>query len=365
MKVVFIHAFSGGFGGAERYLELLAPALAERQIATSVFLVGDSQETQLAQARLSSLGLDCRVIPTEGSAWQLRRLIKEHSPDVVHWNLSSPAAFGGCRPLLLIWGPRHVLTEHLPSLRSRRADLWRQIANVRVSRVIVVSEAARVEYDRRWLVKRPVRAVRNGVPWRGASERPRKASNNTGVRLGFVGRLVDQKNPSLCLHILAGLRAMGVDATLDIVGDGPLRTELQALGDRLAVTPWISWHGFTNDVGPVLMRIDLLLAPSVNEGFAFVPLEALAAGVPAVLSDIPPHRELEGLSNGCAVTVASPASGPWVDVVSSLLSELQERADQTSALRTTLGLDAMIDRTLSVYRDAVGGPGRLVGGVGH
>ncbi|GHF05152.1 glycosyltransferase [Streptomyces morookaense] len=126
------------------------------------------------------------------------------------------------------------------------------------------------------------------------------AAQRAGVRLVFAGRLSAEKSPALPLETLRVLRRRGVDARLDVLGDGPERARLQR---RAAGLP-VRFHGHVADRGAVaglLARADVALVPCPVEAFGLAALEALACGTPVVVADAGAARELLAPGAGLAV----------------------------------------------------------------
>ncbi len=112
------------------------------------------------------------------------------------------------------------------------------------------------------------------------------------LRLVFVGRLEPAKGARAAVEILAALRRRGVEATLDVVGDGPQRGELEALARGAAVT----FHGWLPRprVGKIYARGHLLLLPSRSEGWPKVLSEGMAYGLAPVAGAVGSIPELLG-----------------------------------------------------------------------
>jgi glycosyltransferase involved in cell wall biosynthesis len=109
--------------------------------------------------------------------------------------------------------------------------------------------------------------------------------------IGHVGRFVRQKNQAFLLEILAEWAGRDPRAHLLLVGDGPLRAELQDRARRAGLEGRVVFAGARPDV-PRLMRgaMDVFVFPSRWEGLGIVLLEAQAAGLPCVLSDAVPEE---------------------------------------------------------------------------
>jgi len=83
-----------------------------------------------------------------------------------------------------------------------------------------------------------------------------------------------------------------VDVFLLVAGDGPLRIELLALASRLGVEKRVRFLGHLDRVDGLLRAADAFVLPSIYEGLPVALLEAMALGVPAVVSDLPELHEL-------------------------------------------------------------------------
>lgn len=124
------------------------------------------------------------------------------------------------------------------------------------------------------------------------------STEKTSIRILFVGRLVEQKGVTYLLHALHELKSEGTFIThkvqCDIVGDGPLRASLEQEARDLGVDSDTIFHGWiTRDQLPQLYkRAYIMVLPSFEEGMPNVLLEALAAGLPIVATDIGGTNEL-------------------------------------------------------------------------
>lgn len=105
-----------------------------------------------------------------------------------------------------------------------------------------------------------------------------------------VARLSSEKNIAMLLRAFVPVAARHADAVLLVVGDGPLREELETLATQLGITQRVRFLGMRHDMPAVHTLTDHLVLPSLTEGMPLVVLEAMACEVPVIASavgDIP------------------------------------------------------------------------------
>jgi glycosyltransferase involved in cell wall biosynthesis len=198
----------------------------------------------------------------------------------------------------------YVLTVHDLSFSHRPEDfspyerLWHGLARPRrlaekASRVITDTAHVRHQLIEEWeLPADRVRAVLLGPGRAGAARQPAPgaAARRPGAvpHVLAVGALEPRKLPLQLAWAHARAREHGLRAGLVFVGDGPLRPELEATGASLLGTATDA------ELEAAYAGALCLACVSREEGFGFTPLEALAAGVPPVVSDLPVFTETLG-----------------------------------------------------------------------
>jgi len=129
----------------------------------------------------------------------------------------------------------------------------------------------------------------------GARERARDALRrewgvpDSALVVGSVGRLVAVKNYALLLRAAA---SSGLAIHVVLAGEGPERAALTALAASLGIASRVHLLGHSNDVDRVLGAFDVFVLPSFSEGMSNTLLEAMAAGVPPVASDVGGNGEI-------------------------------------------------------------------------
>ncbi len=144
-----------------------------------------------------------------------------------------------------------------------------------------------------------------------------KTSQNTVPHLLFVGRFSKQKNLSLLIEAVS---QMQTSVFLDIVGEGELRKDVEALIKKYKLQN-VKLHG--KKVGKELIEFyksaDIAVLPSVREGGAcLVILQALAAGLPVVAADLPEVREA---LIDCGVLVQDATATTYAKALDALLAD--------------------------------------------
>jgi glycosyltransferase involved in cell wall biosynthesis len=118
------------------------------------------------------------------------------------------------------------------------------------------------------------------------------------ILIGVVGRLVPIKNLTAALNIIKELAAKDDRFHLCIIGDGPERSTLEALGQALNIERHVHFTGWMRNMMEVYAGIDLLLLTSLNEGTPVTIIEAMAVGIPVISSRVGgvPDLITEGVS---------------------------------------------------------------------
>jgi glycosyltransferase involved in cell wall biosynthesis len=142
-----------------------------------------------------------------------------------------------------------------------------------------------------------------------AEEARRNRQNDSLCRILMVSRIGRAKDHSTLLEAVQLLKARGRPVELILAGDGGLRKEKEALMLSLGLSGSVSFLGTRTDVAELMGASDIFVLATFDEGLPIVLLEAMAAGIPVVATDIPPCREvLDGGRCGILVPPRNPAA---------------------------------------------------------
>ena len=254
---------------------------------------------------------------------QLMRLFRHERPDVVHTH-SWGTLCEGLVAAKLARVPFVVHGEHgTMDLRpmNRRVQRW---AWGRFDRVLSVSSrlaekmAREVGFD---AVR--IDVIRNGIdvdrfaPGRRIEARRVLGIASDEIVVGTLGRLVPVKDHANLLAAIARLKAQGAQFKLLIVGDGPLRADLEAMALANGLGDTVQFLGARADAHLVLAAMDVYVSSSESEGLSNTIIEAMATGLPVVATRVGGADELvdEGVTGRLV-----PAQNP--DALAGGLAEL-------------------------------------------
>ena len=258
--------------------------------------------------------LDLRGVP------RLTRLLRRDEVDVIHLQLLRGEVIGtlaaACVPGVKVLAVVHNTDPYRDPRSSPLKAVLSRWALGRADRVVAVSEGVADFVTRVQRVSADnVIVIPNGVDIPATSE-----SRPVGPVIGAAGRLDRQKGFDVLLTAMGQVLAQVPAARLRIAGTGPLDSSLRSSAARLGLGRSVEFAGFLEDMERFWSSIAVFVLPSRWEGMPFVLLDAMARGVPVVVTDVPGSSEVvrEGES-GLVVPQEDPASlaGALVSVLQS------------------------------------------------
>jgi glycosyltransferase involved in cell wall biosynthesis len=364
VKIAYLVTRAEPIGGAQIHVRDLAVAIRAHGHAPTVITGGTGSFVDaLREERIPVLALQHLAVPIGPvrdlrAFGEIRRTLKGLQPDVLTTHSSKAGILGRLAARSLGFPVIH--TAHgwafTPGIPGSHAAAYRQIerfAGPFSSRIITVSE-----FDRQLALKAGVAAparivtVHNGMP--DLSDRFRAQPAAKPVRLAMVARFEPQKDHPTLLHALAGLTQH--EWVLDLIGNGPLMPEMQALATQLGIADRVRFLGQRKDVSELLAQAQVSLLVTNWEGFPLSILESMRAGLPVVASAV----------GGIAEAVEEGKTGYVVprqgiqqlrDRIARLLMDSELRrslgASGRSRFEQHFTLEQAVARTLSVYREVV------------
>lgn len=319
LAVIGLRGVPGVIGGIETHCELLYPALVE--IAPDLDVVLLARRAYVARSRFPLGRAVVRALPAlfgrgpETVSHTLLALIYARwrlRSRLVHLHGIGPAFFA---PLARLLGMHAVVTHHAADFQRRKwggpgrsfLRLGEAMAARFADRVICVSDALRRDFLSRYpAAELRTVTIRHGARVDAVERREcAQVVGSLGLTPGnyvlAVGRLEETKrfDDLIAAHDAAGPNALPLVIVGASIGDAGHEESLRA-----AAGPGVVFAGFRTgiELAALYRGGALFVHPSEMEGFGLVVLEAMVAGLPVRLSDIPPHREF-GLADRCYFAV--------------------------------------------------------------
>jgi sugar transferase (PEP-CTERM/EpsH1 system associated) len=300
----------------------------------------------------------------------LYRLFRRERPDVVHTHAWG-TLIEGLAAARLARVPQVVHGEH-GTLQLRGYQRWIQRrAWSAADKVLAVSTrlAERMAAETGFPLPR-IHTIRNGVDltrfgrMSRAVARDRLSLPPGALVIGALGRLVPVKNHAALIEAARLLRDEGADTTVIIAGEGPLRGELEGLAASAGLADRVTFLGHRTDPEVVLAALDVFVLPSISEGLPNTVLEAMATGLPSVVSRVGGADELiEPGVTGVLVAPGDPAA--LARALGTLIRDegLRRVMGTAARLRTEseFTLAGMIRRYEGLYTSAEGPSRRYAG----
>ena len=364
MKVLYLLNFAGK-AGTERYVETLVRYLNHTKVEAHFAY----NEGGLLVERLEALGVPCRRIEMRRrfdfrAARELDALCKEWDIDLVH-----------C----------HYLREHYTALLAKKYN-----PHIRViyTNHFVMANDAVTRLSNRWMDKRQdqmiavcnrgkEQLIRNG--WSGdriqvifnsvdpavwAGDRSESTlrqelglSDDRFVML-CASRFAEDKGHKYLIDSVKRLTTItDVPFTLVLAGDGPLLEPAKAQVKELGLEDCVKFIGFRKDIKNLYKGSDLYVNSSEHEALSYLIIEAMAAGLPVIATDMGGNRDIVNDEAGCGLLVKYDDPVSMSDAMKRLMEdkELLESCRQ-GALRTIdekFEIHKWMDKTFAAYQAAM------------
>lgn len=361
-------------GGAELLLTDFVAAAGTAGIEPSVAYLGE-RDGSPAAARLREHGIEPACIAIDGllhpgSLTRLRAHVRDLAPDIVHTHLDYADFMGGVASRSL--GIPMVSTVHVMEWRAgatRDRVRGRLIASARrrlAARVATVSDAARTALLGAGLDRADhVVTVHNGVAaapaaGAGAGIRAELGLDADALVVAQVAVLREGKGHAVAAEAVARLRADHPGLRLVVVGDGPARAQVERALAPLGEAALMLGH--RDDVMAVLDAADVLVHPTEIDALPTAVMEAMAAGLPVVATNVGGVPEL--VADGeTGVLVQAPATAPALaEALAPLLADagLRRRLGEAGRARYERGFTAesWAHRTRALYETVLAERGR-------
>jgi glycosyltransferase involved in cell wall biosynthesis len=361
------------FGGGARGFMQLAKGLIGHGYKVFVACVPSGELAPLLKAvGIEVLPVDFKSKNVLGDIYQLYGHLRIHTIDIVHSQGGRADFYSRMAAKMLKSKVKIMSTIQMPVkgydvgvLRKGAYHFFDRFSERYVDRFIVVSEVLRETLlSSHKILPDKVIKIYNGIELdeyrpNGKEVRSQKSevrrefglAKNVPV-IGAIGRMVWQKGFEYLIECVPEIVRMYPDAKILLVGDGLLRERLEALSEQLRVRDNVIFTGFRSDIKEILSAIDILVIPSLLEGFPMITLEGMAMAKPIVATNIAGITEqiTDGV-NGILVPPKDPS-----DIVKAVIRVLNDRETARTMglaarkkVEQEFSVEKMISETEKVY----------------
>ena len=347
--------------GCEKQTYLVARALKERGMSPAVIVWSLTSE-DFYRKHIEEIGVPIAVAPQGQGRWAklrwIRSLVQRAHPAILHsmaFFLNSAAAWATVfSPTIAIGAIRSDY-----SFEARYGPLHYAVNRRWPETVIANSDRAwrAAIADQSVFRPRQPLVVHNAIDL--AQYSPRVAATRPGLQIIGVGNLFPEKRWDRLIYSVSGLVASRPELafTVKIAGEGKQREELERLVCRLGLERRVMFLGRRLDIPELLVESDIFVMASDSEGTPNAIMEAMAAGLPVVATNVGDVRRLvaEGV-NGFVVNCNQEAEHSMTCALFRLLTDPLLRSHMGAAGRTRaeseFSLSHLADQVLSAYDKA-------------
>lgn len=359
------------WGGAQQHVLWLALGLRERGFAVSVacqpggYLVDRLKQARIAVWVLPHMARSISPYHDFRTYRDLRTMLADGAYDLVHAHSSKAGAL--TRLAAASRGIPAVFTAHGLVFNNVAMAAWKRQAYATVERflgrytshLVTVSQAdANAARQQRLVPEDRLTVVPNGVPVPlqedlpalRAEGRRRLGLDPEAMVVGVIARLHPDKDLATWLRAAALARQQMPVLRFVVIGDGPEGAALRRLAQDLGLGKAVTWAGEQPDAARLLPALDVFALSSIKEGLPLTLLEAMAAGVPTVVTAVGGVPEaVEDGQTGLLVPPRSPEV--LAEAMLRLAGDDPAGAGARARARAhrMFSLEAMVDSTAAIY----------------
>ena len=288
-------------GGLEKFVIDLSVELKKRGHDVQLVCLqkgGDlnrlAQATQLSVTtfeKKKEAGIDFSLIS------KIAEFIRREKFDIIHTHNVAPLIYGSLAAAFA-FNTRLINTRHGRQIETVNPLFW-----ALNKKIVTISHDAK-ECLLNWNRMNPnkVKVIHNGINVEAfgstlSEDEKRRLKIEVGIKddsfvLGTIGRLAKEKDQATLLKAFRKMIQKKVHTTLVIVGDGPLKKDLEKMAEEFQIKDQVKLLGYRSDTAKLLQIFDVFVLSSFTEGISLALLEAMAAGKPTIATKVGGNPEV-------------------------------------------------------------------------
>jgi glycosyltransferase involved in cell wall biosynthesis len=297
--------------------------------------------------------------------WHFYRLLKKGKYDVVH---SHVLLFSGICLTIAKWAGIKKRIAHMRSTSdSKRDSAFRRVYRKLTAKLIlknatdiigISNGVLTVWFGRDWRNNPKISLIYNGLdttPYHCESD-PAWLKCEFDIPSNYktvahVGRFDPSKNHTKLVNIAQSFLAGHGETCFILVGDGKLRSEIEDSVTAKGLAAKFRFTGVRSDVARIMRSADAFLFPSAWEGLGGAVVEAVAAGLPMVVSDLPAIREIFDICGSGELLPVDAPDSEWAAVLKKAVNSPRQDQWLGELEKSVFSLDNAWQNLLSVYQN--------------
>lgn len=380
MKILFVQKVKALVGSEKYFLELI-PELEKRGVETEfvcIYNVGDKEKTLPFIAAYKKLNLKIHVleVSSDKAIWStlkfIKKVVKQNKFDLVHSHLihadfwtSTLKRLGSIKCPIV--STKHGYDEMYISkhgfdgkkiVKNKYYKLCK-FSEKKISNSFAVSNGLRELFIDSGICKSEnIRTVHHGFDLPSTENKINHEFRYSPNQLVLLGRIIPFKGHMLALEALAEVRKTTPEFKLIIIGHGDedLIDKLKRFIKENNLTENVEFLGYKSNVYDFLVNSEIMLVPSIAEGFGLVFLEAMNAGLPIIGFNVPATNEIVK-QNETGILIDAYDTGQMAGSIINLINNKSIREKLSNGAKERLlsyfCLDRMVSETMQFYKDSL------------
>ena len=289
---------------------------------------------------------------------RLRKYLKENKYDIVHINSGAFFFTLSCALICKLSGIKNIIvhSHNVPKISKIKKlfirilnPIYRKITKVHLTCSNLASKSLYTKLD-------DVIIIKNGIDIdkykynESTRNKYRKELNIIDKKVyGHVGRFSKQKNHNFLIDLFYEIQKKENDAILILIGDGPLKKEIEDKVNSLNISDKVLFLGFRDDIDKLLNTFDIFIFPSLYEGLPITLIEAQTNGVPIVVSN---NITSEANISNNYYTVDNYDINSWINTISNI--KINNRKDSyKNTIKNGYDIKKISKQLEKIYKDLV------------
>lgn len=367
INIVFLYS-SKGFAGIPRNLSLILGRINPQHFACSIILLGAEGDEEADFRDRCDSGDAIRNFYRINSGQKLSftsirkiaEILTTEKADILSCHGYKADFYGFCLKYLFFVPVKLLTIAHGWVSSGPKFRFYHALDRVLMTffdKVVLVEESQRTLVS--WIPDSKLEVVNNGVDFEAFSAKSRcepifkeVGLDDRRFLVAFCGRLSPEKDVATAIRAIAELAESHEDIDLALVGEGPDQLALESLASELGVADRVHFLGYRKKMRALYSIFDAYISCSQAEGLPNSVMEAMAAGKPCVLSDIPGHSALvENQKNGFLVKLGDykAFAARLAELSDSRELRLQIKDEARKTVRKKFSLTKRIEKLEKIY----------------